>query len=59
MYSNPIFGGMFNAYMEKIEEFNHRAKYALTKLRLQIHSSNIDIEKTANKMKLNEKSKLE
>lgn len=50
LYNHPIFEGMFEAYAEKIEEFNHRAKYALTKLRLQIHSSNIDIEKTAKKL---------
>ncbi|CAM6002247.1 unnamed protein product [Sphagnum balticum] len=58
VYEHPIFSGRFHALAEKNKKLSEKAGYVINKLRLEIHSQNIDMEKLFNKLKYHKATSL-
>jgi Ca2+-binding EF-hand superfamily protein len=58
VYEHPIFEGKFNAIAEKNKKLSEKAGYVINKLRLEIHSQNIDMEKLFNRLKYSKATSL-
>lgn len=58
VYEHPIFGGRFMSITHKNKQLSEKAGYVINKLRMEIHSQNIDMEKLFNKLKYSKDTNL-